>query len=89
MPKSRKVSVLVYLAASLLLAFVLLELEIRLLALFVDTSHFNTTLYEIAFYPLWALNAFPAGYILGLFGLRVYRRAPRKASTEIIQGAEK
>jgi hypothetical protein len=88
MPKTHKVSVWAYLVASLLLAFVLLELEIHILALFVDPSHFNQTLYEIVFYPLWALNAFPAGYILGLFGLRVYRRARDRASTEIAQGAE-
>jgi hypothetical protein len=80
MPKSRKVGVWVYLASSLLLAFALLVLEIRVLALLVNPSHFNKTLYDIAFYPLWALNAFPAGYILGLFGLRVYKRAPDKAS---------
>jgi len=86
MPKSRKVKVWVYLTASLVLAFALLELEIGILALFVNPNHFNSTLYEIAFYPLWALNAFPAGYILGLFGLRVYRRAPRRTSTEIAQG---
>lgn len=87
-PKPRRVRVWVYLAASLVLAFALLELEIRILALFVDLSHFNSTLYEIAFYPSWALNAFPAGYILGLFGLKVYRRAPQKAPTEIAQGEE-
>lgn len=80
MPKLRKVRVWVYLAVSLLLAFVLLVLEIGILDLFVDPSHFNRTLYDIAIYPLWALNAFPAGYILGLFGLRVYRHAPDKAS---------
>lgn len=88
MPKPRKVRVWVYLAASLVLAFAFLELEIRILALFVDPSHFNNTLYDIAFYPSWALNAFPAGYILGLCGLRVYRRAPQKASAEIAHGEE-
>jgi hypothetical protein len=88
MPKPRRVKVWVFLAASLVLAFVLLMLEIQILVLFVNPSHFNGTLYDIAFYPLWALNAFPAGYILRLFGLRLYRRAPYRASTEIAQGEE-
>jgi hypothetical protein len=88
MPKSRKVRAWVYLAASLLLALVLLALEIQVLALFVSPIHFDKTLYGIALYPLWALNAFPAGYILGLLGLRVYRSPPSKASTEIAQGGE-
>lgn len=72
----------VFLLASLVLAFGLLVLEIGVLALFVNTSHFNGTLYDIAFYPLWALNAFPAGQVLHLFGLRVYRRASERASVE-------
>lgn len=71
MPKSRKAKVWVFLALSLLVAFVLLVVEIRVFTLYVDPNSFNSTLYDIIIFPLWALNAYPAGYVLRLFGLRV------------------
>jgi len=73
MPRPRKVKVWLYLAMSLLLAVVLLALEIGILTIFVDPSRFNSALYGIAIYPLFALNTFPAGYILRLVGFRAYR----------------
>jgi hypothetical protein len=85
MPKPRKVRVWVYLVASLVLALAFLELELRVLSLFVNPSHFNSTLYDMVFYPAWGLNAFPAGYVLGLLGLRVYRRASQRATGESAQ----
>ncbi len=88
MPKSRRVKVWVYLATSLVLAFVFLVLEIQALSLFVAPSYFDKTLYGIAIFPLWALNAFPAGYILRFLGLRAYRPAPGRASAEVAQAEE-
>jgi hypothetical protein len=81
-PRPRKVKVWVYLILSLLLALVLLALEIGVLSLFVDLSRLNKTLYDILLYPLWALNAFPAGYILRALGLRAYSPAPARVPTE-------
>jgi len=86
MPKSRKVRAWVYLVTSLVLAFVLLVLEIESLSLLVNPSYFDKTLYGIAIFPLYAVNAFPAGYILRLFGFRVYRPASSRTSPEIAQG---
>ena len=86
MPKPRKVKVWVYLVASLALALGLLVLEIQVLSIFVNPNYYDKTLYGIAIFPLWALNAFPAGYVLRSVGLRAYRPAPGKASAEIPQG---
>ena len=76
LPKPRKVKVWVFLIMSLILALVLLALELRVLSLFMNPNSFNGTLYDLAIFPSWALNAFPAGYILRRFGLRVYGGAP-------------
>jgi hypothetical protein len=82
MPKPRRVKAWVYLAASLLVALVLLAVEYGVLSLFVNPGSFNRTLFDIAIYPAWALNAFPAGYILRSFGFRVHVRAPTAGSAE-------
>ena len=86
MPKLRRVKVWVYLVVSLVLALVLLVLEIEVLSLVINPNYFDKALYGIAIFPLWALNAFPAGYILRLVGLRAIRLAPSNTSARIAEG---
>ena len=88
MPAPRRVKVWVFLALSLILALVLLALELGVLSLLVNLGRFNGTLFQIALYPLWALNAFPAGYILRRLGLRIYRPGPTGVQTESPQLVE-
>ena len=80
MSSIRKVSVWVFLVLSLVLALVLLAVEIGVFTRFVNLNNVNVTLYTIVVLPLWALNAYPAGRLLRLLGLRISKTS--KAVTE-------